>query len=225
MIRGILFDFDSTLSSRYESAYRMYRHLMHAILPDMDPASLAFEAMIQRIMYWDQYGTVNKAYVIERIRDNYAPGIDVRKWNDYWYAHFHEYQVLMPHAAEILEELQKKYRLGLVTNGAGKSQLAKVYALGLEKYFPVMIASGDFGSDKPDPAIFRKAAEELDLPCEEVAFVGDTFQTDIAGAYAAGMKPVWLCYEKRTVSDYPVTKISDFAELRDMFLGDALWNE
>ena len=47
----------------------------------------------------------------------------------------------MPHAAEILDELQKKYRLGLVTNGAGKSQLAKVYALGLEKYFPVMIPS------------------------------------------------------------------------------------
>ena len=213
MIRGILFDYDSTLSSRYESAYRMYRHLMHQILPDMDTSSLAFEAMIQRMMYWDQYGTVDKSYVIEKIRDRYAPGIDVRKWKDYWYAHFHEFQVPMPHAEEILTELQKKYRLGLVTNGAGVSQLAKVRALGFEKFFSVMIASGDFGSDKPDPAIFRKAAEELGLPCEEIAFIGDTFPTDIAGAIAAGMKPVWLCYEKRTVSESPVTKISDFEEI------------
>ena len=225
MIKGILFDYDSTLSSRYESAYWMYRRMMKEILPQADPDSLSFEAMIQHIMVWDQYGTVKKTYVLEKIRDTYAPGIDIPKWNDYWYAHFHECQVIMPHAREILAELKEKYRLGLVTHGNKESQMAKVYALGLDKYFDFSITSGEFGKDKPDPAIFRKAAEEMGLACEEIAFIGDTFWTDIYGALASGMKAVWLCYEKKTISAYPVTKIHEFEEIRTLFLGDTTWNK
>ena len=218
MIKGILFDFDCTLSSRYEAAYWMYRDMMHQILPDMDPESIAFEAMVQDVLYWDQYGTVDKRYVLERFEEKYAPGMDIEKWRDYWYAHFHEFQIPAPHAREILEELQKKYRLGVVTNGNGVSQLAKLKVLDMEKYFPVRIASGDLGISKPDPRIFQIAAEQLGLPCSEIAFIGDNFQADIYGAVQAGMMPVWLCQERKTVSNWPVRKITEFEEIRQIFL-------
>lgn len=225
MIKGILFDYDSTLSSRYESACKMYRRMMRLVLPQMDPSSIAFEAMIQRIMYWDEYGTVNKLYVLNKIKEYYAPDMDTGRWRDYWYEHFHECQVPMPGSREVLEELKKSYRLGLVTNGEGISQMAKVKALKLEPFFDTMIASGDFGRDKPDPAIFRQAAADLGLACDETAFVGDTFYTDIAGAAAAGMLPVWFCYEKRTTAEYPVIKITEFTELRKLFPGEGKWKE
>ena len=218
MIQAILFDFDGTLSKRYESAYRMYRRMIHGMLPTLDEDSMDFEAIVQRCMYWDEYGTVHKSYVVDNIEKNYAPDIDTDEWVKYWYAHFHECQIHMPGSLEALEKLQKRYRLGLVTNGNGESQMSKVKALNLEHFFEFSIASGDFGKHKPDPEIFLYAADQMRLKPDQIAFVGDTFATDILGAYKAGMLPVWFSYEKRTVSDMDVIQVTNFKEVEQFFL-------
>mgnify|MGYP003098048126 FL=1 len=44
MIKGILFDFDGTLSNRVESAYFMYRWMVHEMLPEMDVHDIEFES-------------------------------------------------------------------------------------------------------------------------------------------------------------------------------------
>ncbi len=43
---------------------------------------------------------------------------------------------------------------------------------------------------KPDPAIFALALDRLGLSADEVAMVGDTYDTDIAGANAAGIRAI-----------------------------------
>jgi HAD superfamily hydrolase (TIGR01459 family) len=45
---------------------------------------------------------------------------------------------------------------------------------------------------KPDPAIYRCALKELDLPAERVLAVGDSLRTDIAGATRAGIEACWV---------------------------------
>ena len=85
-----------------------------------------------------------------------------------------------------------------------------------------------FGGEEVGPFIGYPSfntPEEMGLACEEIAFIGDTFWTDIYGALASGMKAVWLCYEKKTISAYPVTKIHEFEEVRTLFLGDTTWNK
>ena len=52
MIRGIIFDYDGTLSNRFESAYRMYRWMIEEI-SGMDPSSIDFEEIVQECLYWD----------------------------------------------------------------------------------------------------------------------------------------------------------------------------
>ncbi len=39
---------------------------------------------------------------------------------------------------------------------------------------------------KPEPHLFRAAAAQLDLPTDQLVMIGDTLETDIAGARAAG---------------------------------------
>jgi putative hydrolase of the HAD superfamily len=46
------------------------------------------------------------------------------------------------------------------------------------------------GIAKPDPAIFRLALELVGVPAERAIHVGDTPSADIAGAHAAGVRPV-----------------------------------
>jgi 4-nitrophenyl phosphatase len=39
---------------------------------------------------------------------------------------------------------------------------------------------------KPEPHLFRAAAQQLELPTDQLVMIGDTLETDIAGARAAG---------------------------------------
>jgi len=52
--------------------------------------------------------------------------------------------------------------------------------------------SGELGVAKPDPRIFRAAAEALGLPTDRITYVGDRWDVDVLGSAAAGMRPVWL---------------------------------
>jgi 2-haloalkanoic acid dehalogenase type II len=87
-----------------------------------------------------------------------------------------------------LERLKAgRLRLGAVTNGA-----ADLGVIGMAHFFEVAIAAHQFGSAKPDPAIFLAACAALDLPPEQVVYVGDDPQLDVEGAQAAGLRAVWL---------------------------------
>ncbi len=45
---------------------------------------------------------------------------------------------------------------------------------------------------KPDPAIFLRALGALRASAGESLFVGDSYQIDVVGAHAAGMRVAWL---------------------------------
>ncbi len=82
-------------------------------------------------------------------------------------------------------------RLGIVSNSDGRVDQA-LSAAGLREYFDVVIDSSVFGTEKPDPAIFRAALEALDVAPDEALYVGDLYDVDVVGARAAGMEAVLL---------------------------------
>lgn len=45
---------------------------------------------------------------------------------------------------------------------------------------------------KPDPAVYRLCLERLGLPPDETCMIGDSLETDIAGAGAAGIDGIWV---------------------------------
>ena len=50
----------------------------------------------------------------------------------------------------------------------------------------------DVGYRKPHPAPVRRALALLDVPATEAVFVGDDPRWDVAGAQAAGVRPILL---------------------------------
>jgi putative hydrolase of the HAD superfamily len=57
----------------------------------------------------------------------------------------------------------------------------------------VVLDSAVVGVAKPDPEIFRIALDRLGVPAsEQVLHVGDSLRYDVAGALAAGIRPVHL---------------------------------
>jgi len=52
--------------------------------------------------------------------------------------------------------------------------------------------SDEWGLAKPDPRFFARIAEELRLPAEKIAYVGDRVDNDVRPARSAGMTAVFL---------------------------------
>jgi len=89
-------------------------------------------------------------------------------------------------------------RLGSIANStgviAGLRAGARVCQVGPGPGAPVgvVLDSGEYGADKPDPAIFHAALEALGVTAGQTLHVGDTVHADVRGAVAAGLTAVHL---------------------------------
>ena len=75
---------------------------------------------------------------------------------------------------------------------------------GIGKFFKHLWSSADFGKIKPNREFFELAIETalLENPEEDrgnMVFIGDIYETDVAGAHGAGIKSAWL--NKKSESD------------------------
>ena len=86
-----------------------------------------------------------------------------------------------------LRHLKDRMLIGTISNGN-----ADLEAIGLAHHFKVSLAASQFGSAKPDAAIFHEACRALGVAPHEAVYVGDDLLLDVAGAQRAGLRAVWL---------------------------------
>ncbi len=102
-------------------------------------------------------------------------------------------QRAIPGVIPLLEHLRGlKLGIGVVTNHLSAEQRDKLRDCALDSYVDVMVTSEDVGLPKPDPAMFRAVLAALDCGVEDVVMIGDSWQSDVLGATALGMRALWL---------------------------------
>ena len=112
-----------------------------------------------------------------------------------------------------LERLRSRYRLASLTNGN-----ADLHRIGIAAWFDLSLSSRDVGVAKPHSRIFQELAARLQLPPQEILYVGDEPDLDVAGPKAVGMKTAWM---NRSGGAWPVQlvaadlAVADCAELAD----------
>lgn len=92
--------------------------------------------------------------------------------------------------AEVLEALEARYRLAVLSNADDDFLHACLARNGLE--FDVVVSSEVAQALKPDPAIFTYLAGVLGLEHHQILYVGDNPMPDIVGARRAGVPVAWL---------------------------------
>lgn len=97
---------------------------------------------------------------------------------------------LIPFAKELLEYLQPKYRLSLVSNGFSEVQHRKISNSHLDHFFDHIILSEDVGCQKPDKRFFDFVLQQNNVPADEAIMIGDNPETDIAGARNSGIDQI-----------------------------------
>jgi len=128
-----------------------------------------------------------------------------------------------PDVVLTLLTLMKNYQIGIVTNGLKRKQWEKLFYLGLQHFFEVVIINETEKSRKPAKTGFKKAMEKLQLKDPtRIMYVGDKIDKDIVGANRVKMVSV-LFDPEQTVNieqlkeeEVPNYKISRISKILDI---------
>ncbi|WP_333774711.1 HAD family hydrolase [Streptomyces sp. IBSBF 3136] len=98
---------------------------------------------------------------------------------------------------EVLEGLAclraAAWTIGVITNGAGDIQRAKLAGTGLADLVHGVAASGDLEIRKPDRRLFELGAARCGVSLADGGWmVGDNPTGDIGGGHQAGLRTIWL---------------------------------
>ena len=122
------------------------------------------------------------------------------------YEHFAESGVweLYPEVPGVLQQLRPRFQLAVISNFDGRLRFILKH-LGISKFFTHVFISSEIGADKPDPEIYRRALELIDLKANEVLHVGDDPERDWGAASAAGLSIFRLDRPKNSLRDLLAT--------------------
>lgn len=101
-------------------------------------------------------------------------------------------KVLFPHTIEVLEYLQRKYTLNIITNGFEEIQTVKIRSSAIEHFFTNLITSEKAGALKPHRKIFDYSIKIAGTTADQCLMVGDEPEKDVKGALNAGMHAVYF---------------------------------
>ncbi len=100
---------------------------------------------------------------------------------------------LVPRVADALTVLRRRFTLVVVSDAIfspGRALRELLSGYGLSEMFSAFVFSDEVGCSKPDPRVFRLAAEQARCRVEEIVHIGDREHNDVAGAKDAGARAV-----------------------------------
>lgn len=191
MIKAVFFDFDETLQDRTLAFEKYMDAFFSEFLPEIKGDELEKRKEDMRVT--GKGGYVNRVewYTLLCNMWGWDDAPPAEELAEHYDTQFGNYNVIFPNSVPLLKELKRRgYITGVITNGPSVLQNHKMKMSGLLPYIDTLTVSGDVGVHKPDPELFRFAADKVGLKCEECVYVGDHPINDIQGALASGMKAI-----------------------------------
>ena len=124
-------------------------------------------------------------------------------------------------AANLLNTLRGKMKLGIITNGFTELQQVRLERTGFRDHFDVLIISEQVGVAKPHPEIFEYALSAMGHPSRErVLMVGDNPDSDILGGLNAGLHTCWVNADNKPEppDKKPHYQVSSLSELESLLV-------
>ena len=124
-------------------------------------------------------------------------------------------------AANLLNTLRGKMKLGIITNGFTELQQVRLERTGFRDHFDVLIISEQVGVAKPHPEIFEYALSAMGHPSRErVLMVGDNPDSDILGGLNAGLHTCWVNADNKPepTDIKPHYQVSSLSELESLLV-------
>lgn len=218
MIKSVVFDLDDTL------------------YPEKDFQRSGFEAVARFInkqgpfkISLNKIVTLNKKYpgqCFDVLIKNYRLPITPDKLIEVYRNHRPQISAF-PYTKSVLAKLKTGYKLklGLLTDYHRQSQINKLKALNIEKFFDVLIFTSQIGAPKPDSPGYQILKDKFKCEDASIIYVGDNEQKDFIGARKNGFITVKFKNKKGLYSkillgsehkaDYEITNHKELLSILD----------
>ena len=216
--KWIFFDLDDTLFDFSEASFisllRLWNETPEIRCRFDNPEAFLDEYHIHNKHMWQLHesGQISADFLKpERFRLTVAPERNaeeilkaMRRLNDRYLWLLGECNSPVKGVTDLLEDLSKRYLIGVLTNGFTEVQYRKLHSTGLDRYIQRMVISDEIGIQKPDARIFRYAEQETGATPETTIMIGDNPDNDIQGALNAGWRAIYFdCKSKPFSSNSP----------------------
>ncbi|MBN1806246.1 MAG: HAD family hydrolase [Sedimentisphaerales bacterium] len=150
--------------------------------------------------------------------------LDGDQWRNFawlWYEPLRETATVEPDIKETLTKLKNSgLKLGIVSNTfvSADSLEKNMQQFGILDFFELRMYSYEFDFRKPDPRIFRIAAERIGESSRDILFVGDRIDKDVMPALKIGMQAALKTAYTNNGKNLPdgAWKINLISELPDL---------
>lgn len=133
---------------------------------------------------------------------------------DQYIEHLADFNHLFDGAIEILDYLNQKYTLHIITNGFEEIQTKKMVNSKIYHYFEKVITSESVGVKKPNPKVFKHALEIANANIDQAIMIGDSIEADIKGALGVGMKAIHCNFDTSLVPNNLFISVSSLLEIK-----------
>jgi putative hydrolase of the HAD superfamily len=236
--RAVLFDLDGTLMDHDAARAAALQMHLSCWLPGLDAdelARLGNEWQRLEVIHYDEYARGECTVAEQRrrrvrgmraaVRREPSQELSADAWFESYLRHYRAawrvFDDVLPTLAA-LAMAEPSVALGVVTNGEGEPQRAKLAAIGLGERFQAVVVSGEEGVAKPQAAIFALACERLGVKQEQTVHVGDRLDLDAEAAAGAGLRGIWLDRLGTACGPAHVVRISTLHELPSLLHGSGL---
>ena len=211
----IFFDADETLFT-FDSFSGLQRMFLDYSVTFTAEDFQDYQAVNKPLWVDYQNGAITSLQLQHQRFDSWAERLNVPpgELNDAFMNAMAEICAPLPGAVSLLNALQGKVRMGIITNGFTSLQQTRLERTGLRDHFDLLIISEQVGVAKPDARIFDYAlAQAGNPPRSRVLMVGDTAESDIRGGVNAGLATCWLnAHQRELPADL---EFEEFNEIRE----------
>jgi putative hydrolase of the HAD superfamily len=109
------------------------------------------------------------------------------------------FNFLIEDSLKVLEYLNKKYTLHIITNGFQEVQNEKLLNSNIYHFFSTITNSEMVGVKKPNKKIFQVALDKANANKTNSIMIGDNLDADVIGALKFGMSSILFNYHKEDV--------------------------
>ncbi len=203
MITTVVFDLDDTLYDEIEYCKSGFAAVAE-FLADTRDSSLVSRPSFFGVL-WEQFTAGNRTKTFNTALEKLSMDYDDKLIGELIEVYRnHKPKITLPQdSRDVLCELSTKYTLALLTDGFLPGQELKVRALGIEKYFKLIVYTEQLGREfwKPSPAGFEKIMQTLGVKPENTVYIADNEKKDFIAPNKLGFLSIQLIRPARIHTD------------------------